>query len=109
MMLSFTLSMPNNNSWNGRWSGESVLYAKVLNLGTSAKNTAKAQSILDKGHYSYNFGDGWRAGISVEKVTSQEAAKIRRKSSGFCGYDWMVISIRDHGEIKSTSDVQQGI
>lgn len=103
MILVFTLSMPSNNSWNGKWTGDGVLYAKVVNFGKSKKATTKAQTILDKGYYSYSFGDGWRAGIDVKEVTGKESAQIRRKSKGFYGYDWMVDSIRLDGKIIAPS------
>jgi len=61
----------------------------------------KAQEILDKGYYRYDFGDGWAAGVTVRKVDTKEAGKIRRKTNGFCGYDWMVQSIQDHGKIQT--------
>lgn len=99
MILCFTLSMPSNNSWNGRWSGEDRVYAKVVNFGKTKKGWAKAAIIRDNEPYSYNFGDGWRASIAVKEVDSNEAAKLRRKSAGFCGYDWMIQSIKDKGEI----------
>lgn len=92
--------MPGNNAWNGKWSGEGNLYVKVINLGKSKKAIAKGREILDKGYFSYSFGDGWRAGISVKEVGAKESGKLRRKSKGFCGYDWMVDSIRYNLEIK---------
>lgn len=101
MLLSFVLSMPNVNTWNGRWSGEDSFYAKVVNFGQGKKNNEKAQEILDEGYYYYNFGDGWGAGITVSQVDSAEARKIRRKSQGFSGYDWMITSIIKEGSIKS--------
>ena len=100
MFLSFTLSMPNNNSWNGKWSGEDRFYAKVVNFGRTKKAEADAKQILDKGYFYYNFGDGWGAGISVEKVDAKKAQQIRKKSVGFCGYDWMVDDIKLYGEIR---------
>ena len=48
MILSFTLSMPGNNSWNGKWSGAGKLYAKVINFGRTKKAIAKANEILDQ-------------------------------------------------------------
>ena len=90
-MLSFTLSMPNVGSWNGKWSGEKYLYAIVKNMGTSKKAEELTKDLV--GGYYYSFGDGWCARVSVEKITSSEARVIRRKSSGFCGYEWMVKSI----------------
>lgn len=97
MILSFILSMPNNNSWNNKWSGEENLY--VITRSFLKINSAQAQEILDKGYFYYNFGDGWGSRISVKQVTSHEAAKLRKKSQGFCGYDWMVDEIIQHGEI----------
>lgn len=101
MILSFQLSMPNNNSWNGKWTGDDVFYAKVINFGRSKKADKNAESILNKGYFHYNFGDGWAAGIDVKEVDSGEARSIRKKTKGFCGYDWMVDSIRLYGEIRS--------
>lgn len=98
MYLQFTLSMPSNNSWNGKWTGENIFYAVVRKFGRTS--TEKAKEILTKGYYSYNFGDGWRAAIDVKQIDSREAARVRKKSCGFCGYEWMINSIIEHGEIK---------
>ena len=103
MILSFTLSMPNVGSWDGKWSGASDLYCKTINFGRSKKATEKAKALLDTGYYRYAFGDGWAAGVSVKEVSPKEAASLRRLSRGFCGYDWMVDSIRFDGEIISPS------
>ena len=92
-LIAFTLSMPSNNSWNRKWSGEDNLYCRVLNI-TSEK---KAQEILAGGYYSHSFGDGWVAGIDVRKVDATEARKLRKHSKGFCGYDWMIDNIRMYG------------
>lgn len=97
MILSFELSMPGVNTWNGHWSGEDKHYVIVHHFGTSKKATARAQVILDKSYYHYSFGDGWRAGISVKRIDSKQARELR--SDGFCGYDWMVRSILDDGDI----------
>jgi len=99
MILCFTLSMPGVASWNGKWSGDGKLYAKIHNFGKTKKATEKAKNILSKKSYGYSFGDGWFADVSVHEVDAKEAGKIRRKSRGFCGYDWMVTSIRLNGEI----------
>ena len=96
MLLSFTLSMPSNNSWDGKWSGEDRNYIKVVVV-----NSKNAALILDKGYFHYNFGDGWAAGIEIEEVTAAEAFKLKKKSDGFCGYDWMINSIISHGKIQT--------
>lgn len=97
MLLSFKLSMPNNNSWNGKWSGEGRPYVKVRSI----RARGVAGPILQKGYYHYSFGDGWSAGIHVEEVTASQARKLRKESVGFCGYDWMIDSIFTHGEIRA--------
>ena len=100
MKICFELSMPNRASWNGRWSGEADLYARVRDFVRSRDEMELAKSILAKPNYSYDFGDGWRANVSVRAVTSPEARKIERRSRGFSGYDWMIDSIINHLEIK---------
>ena len=94
MLIAFILTMPNNASWNGKWSGDGDLYAVVESV--HKKNVEK---LADDAPYYYNFGDGWTAKIEIKPVTSKEATKIRKKSKGFCGYNWMVRSIINHGEI----------
>jgi len=96
--------MPSVGSWNGRWSGEGDLYARVINFGRSKAASEKAKAILDKGFFRYGFGDGWCAAIGVKEVSSREATSIRRTSKGFCGYDWMIDSIRFDGKIVAPSD-----
>jgi hypothetical protein len=97
MLVAFKLSMPGNNSWNGRWSGEGACYARVINVGTSKKAREKYAALC--GHHGYNFGDGWRANVMVEEVDVATARKLRKASRGFCGYDWMIDSLRFKGHI----------
>lgn len=98
-MICFELSMPSNNSWNGKWSGAGNCYAIIKNFGNSKKTAEREAKIIDDGDYYYNFGDGWTACVSARKVDAKEATKIRKKSRGFLGYNWMVDSILKHGEI----------
>jgi hypothetical protein len=92
-MIAFVLSMPNVGSWNGKWSGENHLYCRVY------KNAQVPQNLWNK-DFCYNFGDGWVARIKVLKVDAIEGGKMKRKSKGFYGYDWMIASLLKHGEIK---------
>lgn len=108
MTLTFILSMPGNNAWNGRWSGQGNLYA-IVKTFTGKKATAKAEAILAGRYYSHNFGDGWRAGIEVRSVDSAEARKLRKDSRGFCGYDWMVANILDHGKASDLTDEEKAL
>lgn len=92
MMVVFELSMPNCGSWNGRWSGEGRLYARIL------RNKDVPKEYVGK-NFFYRWNDGWTACVSTRSVSSSEANKIRKKSCGFCGYDWMIKSICNKGEI----------
>lgn len=87
--LIFELSMPSNNAWNGKWSGAESKY-------TVSKTVTDKAAKRIKDYYSYAFGDGWVAAVTVRK------AKPREKATGkFCGYNWMIDSIVYHGEIKA--------
>lgn len=85
--------MPSAGSWNGKWSGNGRVYAKIRKLDK------KKEVVLDGTSYSYRWDDGWCARVDVCKVDAKEANKIRRKSVGFYGYDWMIDSIIKHGKI----------
>lgn len=94
MNLIFILTMPNNNSWNGKWSGAGNLYALIRPV------TKKKAEALNGKTFSYNFGDGWRASVQVFAPRDRiDTTQTRRNSKGFCGYDWMVDSILRDGAI----------
>jgi hypothetical protein len=92
-MIAFILTMPNRGSWNGRWSGENDLHAIVKTERSVPKD------IIGKSFW-YNWDDGWSACVSVEKVDCREGNKLRQKSRGFCGYNWMVDSLIKKGRIE---------
>jgi hypothetical protein len=92
--------MPRNNAWNGKWTGDTKFYAKVFSFGRSKSSKEKAERILKEEYFTYNFGDGWVARIDVFEVDNKEKIKIRKKSNGFCGYNWMIDSIIDNGDIR---------
>jgi hypothetical protein len=94
MVLQFTLNMPGRNTWNGEWSGDEKLFAVTRTISKT-----DAEKILQRSNYGYDFGDGWRADVSVKRITAAERMKVKRKSAGFCGYEWMVASILKHKEI----------
>lgn len=96
MLVAFVLTMPNNNSWNGRWSGEDKLYARVR---TYSSRDLKHKLIQLVGNHYYNFGDGWGANVEVKVVKADEAKKIRKKTAGFAGYEWMIDSLVLDGRI----------
>lgn len=96
MLIEFKLSMPNRGSWNGSWSGEDNYYAIIKNISKD-----KAEKILENNSYSYFWNDGWSARVSVRQVDSKEAQRLRKKSKGFCNYDWMIKSIIYDNEINT--------
>lgn len=77
----FQLSMPKNNAWNGKWSGEENIYTVARTLPD-----AKVEAL--KPRYTYDFGDGWMAAVSVRRASERE-----RPTNRFCGYEWMIDSI----------------
>lgn len=97
-MVAFTLSMPGVGSWDGKWSRQDECHVIVRSLTVS--EAVHALNNHQSGYHHYAFGDGWAAGVSVREVDRSEARKLRRKSDGFCGYDWMVDSILKHGKIQ---------
>lgn len=101
MLISFRLSMPNVGSWNGQWTGSERNHVKYRKVSRK-----KAESILEEESFFYSFGDGWNASISIKKIDAKEAAKIRKHSDGFSGYDWMIDSILCHGEILNTKEIK---
>ena len=105
MNLVFTLSMPNKSSWNGKWSGAGNYYAVVRSVGSAKKAVEKYEPIVGKAFY-YHFGDGWGASVSVRMAEKGEVRKIRAKSRGFWGYDWMVDEIMQHGRILKLEERQ---
>jgi hypothetical protein len=93
--IAFILTMPNNNSWNGKWSGDKDLHVIIKNLSDKY-----GKKVLLESSYYYNFGDGWSASIEVKEIDGLESRALRKRNSGFCGYDWMVSSIISNGEIR---------
>lgn len=98
--LEFKLGMPSNRSWNGKWSGADRCYVRYHNV--SDKTLKRLALIGGEGYFTYRFDDGWMASVSVRVLSFGERKK---KSDGFCGYEWMIRSILDRGEIRHRSDV----
>ena len=94
-MIAFVLTMPNVGSWNGKWSGENQLYCRVF------KDKQVPQNLRNKAFY-YNFGDGWVARIEVLGADAATGRKMKKRSKGFCGYDWMIESLLINGEIRES-------
>lgn len=104
--LVYVLTMPGRNTWNGKWSGDEQLFALIRRVPKTKKAQEKAAKIIAEGPYSYGWSDGWRASVSVSMVEGSKLAGIRKRSSGFCGYDWMVDSIERHGEIMTRDEAK---
>jgi len=99
-ILAFSLSMPGSPSWNGKWSGQDKCYVLVKSFSSTIKSKEKAKKILEKKSFHYRWEDGWAARVEVTKISPKEARALKKKTQGFCGYDWMVDSIVRHLEIK---------
>lgn len=92
-MIVFELSMPNNNAWNGKWSLAEELFVRT-------RDERKVPKKVWNRNFFYSWDDGWTACVSARRMSASEAQKLERKSKGFCGYDWMIDSIIEHGEIR---------
>lgn len=98
MIVAFELKMPRNRSWNNKWSGEANCYC-ILKTYKGKKQEERAKKIIDGGPYHHDFGDGWGARVDVREVSTEESRRLRKASNGFMGYEWMVQTILDYGEI----------
>ena len=105
MILSFELKMPNVGSWNGQWTGHGSKYYRHRNV--SKHEAEKILAGKESNSWYYNFGDGWGASVSVEKVLAGEKNKRERISKGFGGYDWMIDEILKHGRILERQERQE--
>ncbi|ERT42617.1 hypothetical protein [Fusobacterium nucleatum] len=102
-ILCLTLSMPKNNSWNGKWSGEESYFVRTKRITENRKRKLEILGIdfnkKDEYYFIYDFQDGWIAKVTVKIVSNKEEKKINKKSRGFCMYDWMIDNILNNGKI----------
>jgi hypothetical protein len=105
MYVVFTLTMPQRNTWNGKWSGDNDLYAVVKKFTKKHKKTV--DSIISRKSYSHSWEDGWTALIKTQLVTAVEAKNIKKKSKGFCGYEWMINNIIKYGSTREPAETVQ--
>lgn len=95
MRLIAELTMPNCGSWNGRWSGERDKHTVAINVAPK-----RAEELI--GNYYYRWSDGWGANVCIRKP------ELREKASGnFCGYNWMIDSIKLVGKILDTEGLRE--
>jgi hypothetical protein len=97
----FTLTMPCNNSWNHKWSGDSRCYC--ISKKAFRRNKPVYPN-LKEGNYEYDFEDGWVANVNVKFVTPSDAKRAMKISDGFLGYEWMCDEILTLGRIKTRSE-----
>ncbi len=83
--IAFILTFPNVGSWDGKFSGEGRLHARVYSFDNKT-----AEQLLSNGSYYHSFGDGWTASIEPKHVNYKEANWIKKHTKGFYGYEWMI-------------------
>lgn len=101
MLISFTLTMPGRGSWDGKWSGQDRSYVVIKSYRNPPEVDGKP---ISGRSYYYRWEDGWGASVSVAEVSPDDARRLRKKSSGFCGYNWMIDSILQYGKIYATHE-----
>lgn len=99
--VEFRLTMPCNNAWDGRWSGEGRDYLLYTQLSAAALD-ALMQGERELS-WSHSFGDGWVAQVTARVMNPGEK---RKKSAGFCGYDWMVSNILAHRSTRAPAEAR---
>ncbi len=99
ILVAFKLTMPSCGSWNGKWSGNESLYARVRSFTAEQVKQLNIADKLDK-DFNYRWDDGWCANVEVNKINAKQAKDIRKNSKGFYGYDWMIKSIIENGDIR---------
>jgi len=102
MILCFELTMPGTNSYNGKWSGEDQKHYLFM-----SRVSRKRMEELNGKYFSYSFGDGWRAGVSVEMIDGIEKRKRVKINAGFAGYNWMADSICTWGDIFNSDQIRE--
>lgn len=101
MILMYSLTMSNRESWNGKWSGEEE--GHYIFKTVRAKCDIKRAEELNGKTFWHNFGDGWTACIDCRIIDSKQKQYYAKKNGGFCGYDWMCNSIW-HGWVDTNWD-----
>lgn len=94
--LAYKLTMPHANTVSGRWTREKDLHCRVQRVREANWDNVKR---LVGNTYFYDFSDGWVAQIDVTLVNEKRAKELKRQSTGFCGYEWMIKSILTTNEI----------
>ena len=102
MTLTFILSMPGCGSWNGKWSGAGRLYAVTRTIGDR-----RAKQLLASQPFSYSWPDRWRASVEVKQIAGAALRQVKKQSSGFGGYDWMINSILLRGKIMADHEIDE--
>lgn len=97
-MIVFTLTMPGRGSWNNAWSGEGQIYARMR------EERFVPQEIVGKSFY-YRWDDGWCACVDMQKMPARETRRLKQKSIGFAGYDWMLDSLIKDGYIHTSKGI----
>lgn len=111
-IISFELTMPNRGSWNGQWSGQDKKYYVIEKISDRYLNSKEwFKELLEKGtdNWRYSWSDGWSANVKAQIIDAAEARKRRKLSVGFAGYNWMIDSIKIHGEIYATHERPKSI
>jgi hypothetical protein len=99
--LAFILTMPNSGSWNGKWTGQGSIYARVKTF--SNKGYEEVKDLEGKNFY-YSWNDGWGANVEIRLIGTKEKRELLKASKGFCGYDWMISSILKHRKIMNSKE-----
>lgn len=94
MILSFTLET----------AAKSRAIARTYRKKVDVQNAERA---AQNSPYKYTWPDGSNATIHVRRISTTEAARIRRSGSSFFGWEWMADTIVSHGKPLRLKDISQ--
>ena len=105
MRIIAELTIPRAGSWNGKFSGSGDAYTiarKILKRDTQLADIYSRIAKNEIIDYSYDFGDGWVARITLRKPRQRE-----KPTNIFLGYEWMVDSIFKNRRIIEPRDKEE--
>ena len=101
----FELTMPSRGSWDGKWSGEEKNNIIYKNLTDKLAASIGLKEPGDTRSWMHRWSDGWAACVTARAM---HVGEKKKKSAGFCGYDWMVENILCYNQttVKSKEEVK---
>lgn len=97
-------------SHNGKWGGQTLVFAKSKRLYKEQEQFLQSKGIStnlgDQTTFFHDFGDGWTAKVTMTVGRVRDFKEIMKQSKGFYGYDWMIDNILKYGRILTQEELK---